>query len=91
MDIEFSEFALTGLRTLVPDHSRQQSAFASLKWYLNKRGALDSRPCPAFENRKLYIYPWGPYRVVYEVSDTFYIWSILLLSEYDLTFIPEPD
>lgn len=83
MRVEFSELALAGLRKLIPDPSSQRSAYASLKWYLARRGAEDSRRCHAFSDRELLVFPFGQFRVLYEARDNYFVWSFTLLTEYD--------
>lgn len=81
MKVQFSEFALAGLRSLIPDQSRQKSFHASLGWYLERDWESRSFLCPAFSDRRLYVFPFGPFRVLFEIEDEVFIWSGSNLSE----------
>ena len=79
MRVEFSEFALAGIRRALPDESRQQTCRAHLSFFLRRDHENHSFPCPAFIDKQLFVYFWGiggQWRVVYEVDGTsVLIWS----------------
>lgn len=83
LEVEFSEISLAGINRLMPDPDRREWMKASLKYYLRRDGEIDSFDCHAFPDRKLYIYPFGGrFRVLYEIDDHVFIWSVSLLARY---------
>lgn len=77
MRVEFSEIALAAIRREFPDPSRQQSCFASLRFYLRRDHHRHSERCEAFDDVATFIYIFGGrWRVIYEVGhDSVVIWS----------------
>jgi hypothetical protein len=60
-----------------PDESRRGSAYASIKWYLARRGDELSVPSAAFRHVQLFIYPFGGLRILWERrGDGFVVWSV---------------
>lgn len=77
MRVEFSEIALAGIRKEFPDPSRQQSCFASLRFYLRRDHHLHSEAVNVFGGTQIYLYVFGGrWRVIYEVDrDQVIVWS----------------
>lgn len=77
MRVEFSELAVAGIKRELPDPSRQQSCFASLRFYLRRDHDVHSEVCPAFQDRSLYLYAFGNrWRVLYAVDGAgVMVWS----------------
>ena len=77
MRVEFSDLALAGIRKEFPDPSRQQSCFASLKFYLRRDHEVHSVLCAAFDDIATFIYLFGGHwRVLYAVENhVVVIWS----------------
>lgn len=68
MKVLFSELALAGIAREFPDHSRQESCKVSLSFYLQVDNSERHFLCPAFDDRKIYIYSFGAeWRATYEV------------------------
>ena len=81
VEVQFSEFAFAGIRNLIPDQSRQKSFHASFKWYLERDWENRSVVCPAFADKNLFVFPFGPFRVLFEVDDRVFVWSVSNLTE----------
>lgn len=82
LSVEFSELALSGLARVTDDESRRESLKAALKYYLRRDAQYEGRPCPAFDDRELYLYNFWRCRVLYEVLSTYvWIWSVTLRDE----------
>jgi hypothetical protein len=65
--VHFSEFALAGIQKEVSDISRQAWCKASLTFYLRRDHDRIAEPCPAFTDKRLYIYAWSNWRVLFEL------------------------
>jgi hypothetical protein len=82
--VEFSDVALEGLRRYAPA-DRIEGIKRSIGFFLRDEEAIfKSRPCDAFNDLTLYIYPLAQFRVLYEKTDKIYVWSILPPSEENL-------
>jgi hypothetical protein len=77
LPVEFSDFALAGLARVTEDESKRESLKAALKFYLRRDAQDEGWPCPAFEDRELYLYKFWRCRVLYEVLPScVWIWSV---------------
>lgn len=74
--VEFSEVAEAGIKRISEDESKQVTLKESLKWYLRRDAEYRAVPCPAFEDKQLFLYPFSQWRVLFEVSDMVIIWSV---------------
>jgi hypothetical protein len=75
--VEFSELANASINKIF-DADRRMTCYASLTFYLRAKRELHSHRCPAFTDLDLYIYPFGDWRVLYEVeADRIFVWSFL--------------
>ena len=75
MQLEFSEIAKAGFLKIIPDVGKQQTAYASLKWFLLHQGIQYCVPCDAFLDKAIFLYKFGPYRVLFEANERLVIWS----------------
>lgn len=76
--VEFAELALSGIGRLVGDPSKREWLKASLVFYLRRDAEKDARPCPAFPDLELYIFPYWECRILFEIEDDcVVIWSVL--------------
>jgi hypothetical protein len=78
MRVTFSDTALAGIMRDVEDWERQQSTYASLKWYLARDVPARATRHPGFPGRRMYVYAHGQtFRVLVEVrADELMVWSV---------------
>ena len=75
-EIRYSELAKAGIAREFPDESRRASLIVSLKFYLGRDHERVSVRSKAFQDIEVYWYPFGGWRVLYEVQDdAILVWS----------------
>ncbi len=76
MQIRFSESAAAGMAKFVPDESRRKTCEVHLKFFLSADPLQHAIRCEAFDDIDIFVYRFGPYRVLFELSaDIIRIWS----------------
>jgi hypothetical protein len=91
MEVEFSDLALAGLAKSIQDDERRQLHKLAIKFFLKKPDAERAAfPCPAFQDKNIYLIGLYGLRIMYEVRHSespIAVWSIQRLSERgDLRF-----
>jgi hypothetical protein len=83
VNVSFSELAEAGMRTWVKPESLGTSR-THLAFYLRRGHADTSIPLLAFEDVSLFVYRFGPYRVIYEVKPSgILVWSFTVADALD--------
>ena len=81
LPVEFSETALVGLARVVEDEDQRESLKAAIKFYLRRDAEFEGRPCPAFDDRDLFLFGFWHCRILYEVlPQCVFVWSVVLAS-----------
>lgn len=81
MQILYSELAAQAMAKLVPDISRRKTCEVHLKFYLLSNPLEHSVRCSAFDDIDIFIYRFGPYRVIFHFGVTIVtVWSFTVVT-----------
>lgn len=79
MAVKFTEFSIAGMNRHIPDESKRNWAYASIKFYLERDGENASFKSAANEDGLLYFRKLAYLRILYEVrdhGDLRVVWSV---------------